>query len=173
MVHALEHSHDQLSIQIDIQERLMPTTADPVERKRMLDAFAACDAALLSERYASLGDLPSATAVRGPDIGMVMLRGRAGGGGAPFNLGEATVTRATIKLAGGEVGHAVILGRDPIKAHMVAHLDAVAQLDHWAQRIEHGVVAPALAWRDAERRKQAEEAEATRVDFFTMVRGED
>ena len=151
----------------------MPTVVQPYQRKRMLDAFAACDATLLKERYTSLGDLPAATPVRGPEIGMVMLRGRAGGGGAPFNLGEATVTRATVKLAGGEVGHAVILGRDPTKAQMVAHLDALAQRSEWAQRIEHGVIAPALVWRDAERRKQAEEAEATRVDFFTMVRGED
>lgn len=151
----------------------MSAVAEPTERKRMLDAFAACDAALLSERYGALGDLPAATPVRGPEIGMVMLRGRAGGGGAPFNLGEATVTRASVKLAGGEVGHAVILGRDKNKAHMVAHLDALAQNSAWAERIEQDVVTPALAWRDAERRKQAEETEATRVDFFTMVRGED
>jgi alpha-D-ribose 1-methylphosphonate 5-triphosphate synthase subunit PhnG len=151
----------------------MPSPTDPLKRKRTLDALAACSATLLHERYTALGELPPATPVRGPEIGMVMLRGRAGGGGAPFNLGEATVTRATIKLGGGEVGHAVILGRDTEKARMVAHLDALAQRSEWAQRIEHGVVTPALAALQAERTKEAEQAEATRVDFFTMVRGED
>ncbi|MBS9719542.1 phosphonate C-P lyase system protein PhnG [Tianweitania sp. BSSL-BM11] len=151
----------------------MSSSIVPTKRKRMLDAFAACDPVLLSERYHALGDLPAAAPVRGPEIGMIMLRGRAGGGGAPFNLGEASVTRASVKLASGEVGHSLILGRNARKAQIVAHLDALAQRSEWAPRIEQDVVQPALAQRDAERKRQAEETEATRVDFFTMVRGED
>jgi alpha-D-ribose 1-methylphosphonate 5-triphosphate synthase subunit PhnG len=104
---------------------------------------------------------------------MIMLRGRAGGGGATFNLGEATVTRAAVKLETGEVGHAIVLGRQPQKASIVAHLDALSQLPGWAQMIETDFVAPALAEQDAARIRQAEETEATRVDFFTMARGED
>lgn len=143
------------------------------ERKRVLDALAACGRPLLQKTYGALGDLPAAIPVRGPEIGMIMLRGRAGGGGAPFNLGEATVTRATVRLESGEVGHAVILGRDDEKARMVAHLDALAQRPEWSERIEQAVVRPALDIQAQERRRRAEETEATRVDFFTMVRGED
>jgi alpha-D-ribose 1-methylphosphonate 5-triphosphate synthase subunit PhnG len=140
----------------------------------MLDALATADAKCLARTYTSLGNhLPAASPVRGPEIGMVMLRGRIGGGGAPFNLGEATVTRATVKLDSGEVGHSVILGRNAEKARIVAHLDALSQRVEWRDRIESECVAPALAAQADERQRRAEETEATRVDFFTMVRGED
>jgi len=143
-------------------------------RKRTLEALAASEPRWLAAAYAALGDgLPKASPVRGPEIGMVMLRGRVGGGGAPFNLGEATVTRATVKLDSGEVGHAFILGRDAGTARIVAHLDALAQRGDWQQRIEQAFVAPALAAQESVRAERAEETEATRVDFFTMVRGED
>ncbi|GEO13843.1 hypothetical protein MAE02_15390 [Microvirga aerophila] len=136
--------------------------------------MASGDPTNLAERYAALEHaVPTATPIRGPEIGMVMLRGRAGGGGAPFNLGEATVTRATVKLATGEVGHAIVLGRHLQKATIVAHLDALSQLPDWVQVIETDFVTPALAEQDAARIRQAEETEATRVDFFAMVRGED
>jgi alpha-D-ribose 1-methylphosphonate 5-triphosphate synthase subunit PhnG len=143
-------------------------------RKRRLDALASGDPTTLAERYAALEpSAPAATPIRGPEIGMVMLRGRAGGGGAVFNLGEATVTRASVKLTTGEVGHAIVLGRHPQKASIVAHLDALSQLPDWVRVIETNFVTPALAEQDAAQIRQAEETEATRVDFFTMVRGED
>jgi len=143
-------------------------------RKRRLDALASDDATNLAKRYAALEpSAPTATPIRGPEIGMVMLRGRAGGGGAIFNLGEATVTRATVKLATGEVGHAIVLGRHLQKASIVAHLDALSQLPDWVQVIETDFIAPARAEQDAARARQAGETEATRVGFFTMVRGED
>jgi alpha-D-ribose 1-methylphosphonate 5-triphosphate synthase subunit PhnG len=129
---------------------------------------------LLADRYAALSDaLPPAAPVRGPEVGLVMLRGRAGGGGSPFNLGEASVVRATVKLGSGEVGHAVVLGRDAEHARRAAHLDAVWQRPEWRQRIEDDVVAPGLADEAAATHRRAEETEATRVDFFTLVRGED
>ncbi|MCD7110039.1 phosphonate C-P lyase system protein PhnG [Rhizobium sp. DKSPLA3] len=136
--------------------------------------MASMPADLLGERYGAIAKTaPAAIPVRGPEIGAVMVRGRIGGGGAPFNLGEASVTRATVKLDSGEVGHAIVLGRDTEKARMVAHLDALGQLAAWQAVIETDVVAPALALDAEERRQRAEETEATRVDFFTLVRGED
>ncbi len=150
------------------------TGADGQNRRRAMGALASMPAALLGERYAALaGDLPSARPVRGPEVGLVMLRGRAGGGGAAFNLGEASVVRATVRLATGEVGHAVVLGRDAERARRAAHLDAAWQRPEWRERIERDVVAPGLAAEAAAAQRGAEETEATRVDFFTLVRGED
>ncbi|WP_127598099.1 phosphonate C-P lyase system protein PhnG [Nitratireductor alexandrii] len=111
--------------------------------------------------------------VRGPEIGLVMLRGRMGGGGAAFNLGEATVTRATVRLATGEVGHAYALGRDRDKVRIAATVDALWQRPQSRAWVEDRIVAPlrdAGAVADSERRR---ETAATKVDFFTMVRGED
>ncbi|MFN0115117.1 MAG: phosphonate C-P lyase system protein PhnG, partial [Paracoccaceae bacterium] len=42
---------------------------------------------------ALLPALPPHQALRGPEIGLVMVRGRVSGTGAPFNLGEMAVTR--------------------------------------------------------------------------------
>ena len=143
-------------------------------RKAALDALASADSAGLSARYEGLADrLPEAVPLRGPEIGMVMLRGRIGGSGALFNLGEATVTRATVRLESGEVGHAVVLGRDPARARIVAHLDALSQRSDWSHSIETQFVRPAIAEAAERRRRHVEEAQATRVDFFTLARGED
>ncbi len=139
-----------------------------------MGALACMPTVMLAERYAAIADAaPSAVPVRGPEVGLVMVRGRAGGGGAAFNLGEASVVRATVKLGSGEVGHAVILGREKDRAHMAAHLDALWQCPGWRCRVEEEFVAPSLAAAAAETVRRAEEAEATRVDFFTLVRGED
>ncbi|MHB1103795.1 MAG: phosphonate C-P lyase system protein PhnG [Devosia sp.] len=114
---------------------------------------------------------PAYQLVRGPETGLVMVRGRTGGGGAPFNLGEATVTRATARLGTGEIGHAYCLGRDGQKAEIIAVFDALWQRD--SELIETGVLAPLRAAAVAADQKCREETAATKVDFFTMVRGED
>lgn len=143
-------------------------------RRRAMGAFASMPAALLAALHEGLGaSLPPARAVRGPEVGLVMLRGRAGGGGAAFNLGEASAVRATVRLDSGEVGHALLLGRDGERARRAAHLDAAWQRPEWRARIEAEVVEPGLRAEAEAARASAEETEATRVDFFTLVRGED
>jgi len=69
--------------------------------------------------------LPAHENLRDAENGLVMLRGRIGGDGAPFNLGEATVSRAAVRLASGEVGFGYTLGRDHDKARMIALCDAL------------------------------------------------
>lgn len=110
--------------------------------------------------------------VRGPETGLIMLRGRIGGGGNPFNLGEATVTRAAVQLASGAVGHGQRLGTDREATRLSAVADAVAEDGAHAATIE-SLLQSVAARIAAERRALAEETEATRVDFFTLVRGED
>jgi alpha-D-ribose 1-methylphosphonate 5-triphosphate synthase subunit PhnG len=132
--------------------------AAPVELKRLWEAAALpADAQLL----------------RGPETGLVTLRGRMGGGGAPFNLGEATVTRATVRLPGGTVGHAYALGRDKEKARLSAIADALWQLPEHRADIETKLLAPLRQMDEAADDKRRAETAATRVDFFTLVRGED
>ena len=142
-------------------------------RQIRLSALAAADGAELLKLWGTLGIDPACEVVRGPETGLVALRGRIGGGGAPFNFGEATVTRATVRLENGAVGHSIALGRDRRKAKLIAILDALAQDPDMESKIETEIVAPmkaAMAKRDAER---GAETAATKVDFFTMVRGED
>ena len=116
--------------------------------------------------------LPAHENLRAPENGLVMVRGRIGGDGAPFNLGEATVSRAAVRLASGEVGFGYVLGRDNDKARMIALCDALVQTRDHAATIEGEIVAPLRAAMIARRDQTAAEAAATRVDFYTMVRGE-
>ena len=117
-------------------------------------------------------DLPEHDVLRPAEIGTVMVRGRAGATGDAFNLGEMTVTRCSVRLASGTVGHGYVQGRDRSHARKVAVLDALMQGDR-AEEIRSAVLDP-LAREAADRRSvRAGRAAGTRVDFFTMVRGED
>ena len=117
-------------------------------------------------------ELPAHADLREPENGLVMVRGRIGGDGAPFNLGEATVSRAAVRLATGEVGFGYTLGRDLEKARMIALCDAMAQSRALADAVETKVLAPLRAAMVANHKRKSAEAAATRVDFYTMVRGE-
>lgn len=117
-------------------------------------------------------DLPPHELARQPESGLVMVRGRIGGDGAPFNLGEASVSRAAVRLASGEVGFGYVLGRDCEKARLIALCDALIQSGEFAAEIEQKVVAPLRQERETTRSQQAAETAATRVDFYTLVRGE-
>jgi alpha-D-ribose 1-methylphosphonate 5-triphosphate synthase subunit PhnG len=116
--------------------------------------------------------LPDHEDLREPENGLVMVRGRVGGDGAPFNLGEATVSRAAVRLSTGEVGFGYTLGRDREKARLIALCDAMVQSAGLAGAIETHVVAPLREAMIEKRNRKAAEAAATRVDFYTLVRGE-
>ena len=117
-------------------------------------------------------DLPAHEDLREPENGLVMVRGRIGGDGAPFNLGEATLSRAAVRLSTGEIGFGYVLGRDQAKARMIALCDALIQAPDGAEAVETQVIAPLRAAMLARRAQMAAETAATRVDFYTMVRGE-
>jgi alpha-D-ribose 1-methylphosphonate 5-triphosphate synthase subunit PhnG len=111
--------------------------------------------------------------LRAAETGLVMLRGRIGGDGDPFNLGEVTVTRAAVQIASGEVGFAYILGRDQKKARLCAVCDALWQSKRHRDAVERHVLAPVRARLETERACQRARTAATKVDFLTLVRGED
>ena len=141
------------------------------QRKATLAVLAHATASEIADRLATIY-LPAHENLREAENGLVMVRGRIGGDGAPFNLGEATVSRAAVRLASGEVGFGYTLGRDREKARMIALCDALVQSDEFAGDIETRVIAPLRAAMLARRSARAAEAAATRVDFYTMVRGE-
>ena len=129
--------------------------------------------ARLQELWPAVGIEPAYSLLRKPEFGLVMLRGRVGGMGEAFNLGEATVTRASVRLKDGAIGHAMALGREPAKVELSAVIDALCQDGRMAAHIETSLIEPIrLELREADEARRAQTA-ATRVDFFTMVRGED
>ncbi|MBJ3775411.1 phosphonate C-P lyase system protein PhnG [Acuticoccus mangrovi] len=144
---------------------------DPA-RREALATLARADADRLKACWEAFEPKPVHRVVKGPETGLVMVRGRTGGGGAPFNVGEATATRCVVRLATGEVGFGHVLGRDGERARFVALFDALGQSEH-RDRVTREVLVPLAAERAAAAHRKARETAATRVDFFTMARGDD
>lgn len=121
---------------------------------------------------ALMPDLSPHEILRAPEIGTIMVQGRTGGTGAPFNLGEMSVTRASLRLACGEVGHAYVQGRDKGHALRAVLLDALMQSPK-APEVKAAILTPLRQEAEARKAERAAKAAATRVEFFTLVRGED
>lgn len=140
------------------------------ERRRWLSILAKAKAGEVIAAWDSLAEPPSFRALRAPEIGMVMVRGRMGGTGDAFNLGEMTVTRAAVRLSGGETGVSYVAGRDRRHAEIAAAVDAMMQSQALRPAVEGAVVARLAAAQERRRDTAARKAAATKVDFFTMVR---
>jgi len=146
------------------------TAASPTieDRKGWMGLLARARADRLA---ALLPAVPDHVVLRPAEVGAVMVRGRAGAVGAAFNLGEMSVTRCSVRLAGGAVGHAYVQGRDKAHAERAALVDAMMQTDE-GPMIRARVLQVLAAEETARRTARAEKAAATKVDFFTLVRGE-
>ncbi len=112
--------------------------------------------------------LPGWRVLRGPECGLVMVRGRMGGGGAPFNLGEMTVTRCTVRTDSGHVGHAYVAGRCERQAELAAAIDALLQDETTHPRLQRNIVEPLAAAQAARHSDTAAKAATTKVQFFAM-----
>lgn len=142
------------------------------QRKVWLGLLARAPQGMLAGLCEQAGLDPAYNWLRQPEVGTVMLRGRTGGTGAPFNLGEITVTRASVRLGLGSVGHGHVQGRDKAAARWAAIVDALMQTDQ-AGSIQRDVLDPITARLSEKATTRAAKAAATKVEFFTLVRGED
>jgi alpha-D-ribose 1-methylphosphonate 5-triphosphate synthase subunit PhnG len=148
----------------------MQTDTD-TSRQDALGVLANAEMKDLSSAWQTWENKPEVRPIRGPETGLIMLRGRTGGGGAPFNLGEATVSRASVRIDSGEVGHGYCLGRDGEKARLIAVVDALFQRE--PENIEFAILRPLREITSERDKRVRDETAATKVEFFTMVRGED
>lgn len=148
------------------------TLGENNERKAWMSLLAKAPEGRAAELLDASFSRPSFTWLRAPEIGSTMVRARAGATGAPFNLGEMTVTRCALTIESGEVGHAYIQGRRKTDAEAAALVDALMQTSAAAQ-IQESVLSPLSQEATARKRARAAKAAATKVDFFTMVRGDD
>lgn len=146
---------------------------DAMPRQHWMGLLARADAALLDELFSSLASKPDYSLLRPAEPGLVMVRGRAGGSGDAFNIGEIVVTRCSVQLGDGTLGHGYAAGRVQRKAEQAAVLDAMLQQGERTAELMARVIAP-LQQRETrlQQERQAKSA-ATKVDFFTLVRGED
>ena len=141
-------------------------------RRAAMALYAEAHASELALGLAALPTCPAYSEIRPAETGLMMVRGRIGGDGAPFNLGEATVTRCAIQLVTGEIGISHVLGRDREKARLAALFDALWQTGAFRPAIERDVLAPLRARCEDAHNLEAARTAATKVDFFTLVRGD-
>ncbi|MCW0215958.1 MAG: phosphonate C-P lyase system protein PhnG [Pseudonocardia sp.] len=151
------------------------TAPEIVARRESMRTLALADVADLAAAWQAWRPAPVVDPVRGPEAGLVMVRGRTDAGGVRFNLGEATVTRATVRLHGAGLqddvlGHAYVLGSDLEHARLAAAFDGLLADPGLHDRVLDEVIAP-LARTQAQRdRRRRDAARRTRVDFFTVSR---
>ena len=142
------------------------------DRQAWMGLLARAEARDLARLWEGFGPLPAHEVLRAPEIGGVMLRGRMGAVGDAFNMGEMSVTRCSVRLTDGADGHAYVQGRNRDKALQAALTDALMQGDA-ADEVRAKLLDPLAEIEGQHRASRAAKAAATKVDFFTMVRGED
>jgi len=148
------------------------TSNKPLARAAWLAVLARASLAQLQAQTPAANALPPLQQVRPPEIGMLMLRGRVGGTGNPFNLGEASVVRCAVRLGQGPLGVAYALGRDKRRAELAALFDALLQDPQHHDTLQRELLAP-LARLQAQARAQRQHAVAgSKVEFFTFVQDE-
>ena len=147
-----------------------PPSSD--QRRHWMRVMAVSPSEALEKAFGQLGWKPAYRFLRRPESGGIMLRGRIGGTGNAFNMGEATVTRCTVLLDDGPAGTAYVLGRDLRKAELVAVCDALLQDQRYHQKTMQMIIQPLEAENQKRINQSSRQIAATKVNFFTMTRGE-
>lgn len=131
----------------------------------------------LENAYAALQqNAPQATSytlLRPAETGLIMARGRINNNGSPFNIGEVLITRCVVQREDGALGYAWIAGEKARHAELAAFFDALFQHADFTDYFNNELLPTLQSALHAKHVQNAEKAEKTRVNFFTLVRGED
>ena len=142
------------------------------QRQQWMSVLAKSSSQELEDAWQEMPEMPEYRHLHKPETGSIMVRGRAGGSGIRFNLGEVTATRCTIQIVKGHVGSAYVMGRDHRHAELAAIFDALLQDPLHHPEISNRVVSKLKVSYDKSKEEISKKSAATKADFFTMVRGE-
>jgi alpha-D-ribose 1-methylphosphonate 5-triphosphate synthase subunit PhnG len=135
-----------------------------------MGALARADRATLEAAWRDLPTPPGYRALRPPEVGLALVRGRMGGTGGRFNLGEMTVARAAVVTDDGTIGFGYVAGRDVRHAELAALFDALLQDDAHHEMLMAVLIEPLERAAAARRAARDQAVQASKVEFFTMVR---
>ena len=135
-----------------------------------MSTLAKADPSQLEKLVSELDTTPEYSTLRTPETGLVMVRGKSGGVGRQFNLGEMTVTRGAIRLPSGETGVSYVAGRNKRHAELAAIVDAMMQNADMHPVVNDKILEPIKLSLGEKRNTALRNRAATRVDFFTMTR---
>lgn len=148
-------------------------TSTHSDRQKWIAVLSKADWNDLYPLWEQVPEKPDCVTLRNPEAGLVMVRGRVGGSGQPFNVGEASVTRCSVESTAGFIGHAYVMGRNKEHAHVAACVDAGLQDERTRDKLFESILEPLILKRKAQIEQHRRKTAATKVDFFTLVRGED
>ncbi|CAM6371557.1 MULTISPECIES: phosphonate C-P lyase system protein PhnG [Citrobacter] len=145
---------------------------DTATRQRWMRALSWSNAETLNALMQALKLAPEYTLIRAPETGLMQIQARMGGTGNRFFAGDTTLTRAVVRLNSGTLGYSYLLGRNKQHAERCAVVDALLQEQAHFQTLMETLIAPLEAEREAQIAARRAEVNASRVDFFTLVRGD-
>ncbi|MBD1559239.1 phosphonate C-P lyase system protein PhnG [Vibrio sp. S9_S30] len=149
------------------------TTTTQSERQGWMSALARTHFLHLKNLWEPLNLSPHYQVIRQAETGLIQVQSRMGSTGNPFNIGDMTVTRSVIKLPGGEMGYSYIKGRNKEHAHLAALIDALMQTETHCASLKQQVIEPLMAFMEEQTKVRRQHIATSKVEFFTMVRGED
>ncbi|MEQ9877118.1 phosphonate C-P lyase system protein PhnG [Pectobacterium aroidearum] len=141
-------------------------------RQHWLSVLAFSPVAELEKRWHALNLHPQYAVLRAAEIGLTRLQARMGGTGKRFVLGDMTMTRAVVRLADGTCGYSYVAGRDKAHAERCAVIDALLQQPENHDRLQEHLIQPLVVQRAELCQRRAREIASSKVDFFTLVRGD-
>lgn len=142
------------------------------QRQHWMSVLARAPSQALENYWAGFEPKPEITHLRAPEVGMVMVQARSGGTGDVFNMGEATMSRCTVRLNEHQTGFGYVKGRSKRHAELAAIFDALLQDTEYHRELMENLIQVQLQnWCNA-REEHSCEVAATQVNFFTLVRGE-
>lgn len=149
------------------------STTTQSERQSWMSVLARTDFLHLKKLWEPLNLSPDHQVIRAPETGLVQVQSRMGSTGNPFNMGDMTVTRSVIKLAEGEMGYSYVKGRNKEHAHLAALIDALMQTPAYGAALQRQIIEPLITTMEEHVHARRQQIATSKVEFFTMVRGED
>lgn len=148
------------------------TTEKNPQRQKNLSILAKASLVTMRKYWESIGANATFVFLKKPEVGMAMVRAQAGGGSEDFNMGEMTMTRCVVRLDSEEIGYGFVAGRSKKKSELIAIIDASWQTESLKKIIEEKIIDPLYRLQIYREQKVAEDTKTSKVNFFTMVRGE-
>lgn len=145
---------------------------DRAERQSWISLLGSADKPRLQQAWDEIRPKVTHTLVSGPETGLVMVRAREDGEGPRFNLGEMTVSKCVLKVDDTYLGYGMVMGSDLKHAKLAALLDGLCQHPGFGPALKAGLLKDLSQQREEQEAAMAEEASRTRVEFFTLKRGE-
>lgn len=143
------------------------------QRQQWMSTLATADFEQLNQLWKTQSFTPSYQLIRAPEIGLAQVQARMGGTGNRFNVADVTVTRCVVKLTSGVLGYSYLSGRNKPHAELAAVIDGLMQSKRYQQELMLSIIEPLHATRMQKHQRRQQQVASSKVDFFTLVRGED